>query len=440
MENENEYLNMDSLNKGNRPEKNEKEKRGYFYSGLVVGLAAALLIVSVVYLGTRIQNLVNVKEQQAETARQEQKAEESGSVLTQEMVQKIQMVEAIINQFYYTDDIDRTALEEGAYRGMVASLGDPYSEYYSQEELADIMDQSEGIYYGIGAGVQLDKETMLPMIVKVYPQTPAEEAGLRENDIIYEVNGESTSGLSVQEVVTQIKGEEGTTVNLTIVREGEGDFLSIDVERRKVNTITVDFKMLEDDQAYIQISEFDSVTTDQFAEALAMARGNHMKGLILDLRSNPGGNLDTVVQIAQMLLPEGLVVYTEDKYGERIEYPCDGKRQLEVPLVVLINGNSASASEILAGAVKDYGIGTLVGTTTFGKGIVQRIVPMKDNSAVKITTSRYFTPKGNNIHGIGIEPDIECVFEGEAYYNDPARPDNQLDEAQRVLKELMAEH
>lgn len=440
MENENEYLNMDSLNKGNRPEKNEKEKRGYFYSGLVVGLAAALLIVSVVYLGTRIQNLVNVKEQQAETARQEQKAEESGSVLTQEMVQKIQMVEAIINQFYYTDDIDRTALEEGAYRGMVASLGDPYSEYYSQEELADIMDQSEGIYYGIGAGVQLDKETMLPMIVKVYPQTPAEEAGLRENDIIYEVNGESTSGLSVQEVVTQIKGEEGTTVNLTIVREGEGDFLSIDVERRKVNTITVDFKMLEDDQAYIQISEFDSVTTDQFAEALAMARGNHMKGLILDLRSNPGGNLDTVVQIAHMLLPEGLVVYTEDKYGERIEYPCDGKRQLEVPLVVLINGNSASASEILAGAVKDYGIGTLVGTTTFGKGIVQRIVPMKDNSAVKITTSRYFTPKGNNIHGIGIEPDIECVFDGEAYYNDPARPDNQLDEAQRVLKELMAEH
>ena len=437
MENENEYLNMDSMNNGKRPEKNEKEKRGYFYSGLVVGLAAALLIVSVVYLGTRIQNLVNVKEQQAESARQEQQAAEAGSVLTQEMVQKIQMVEAIIKQFYYTDDIDRTALEEGAYRGMVASLGDPYSEYYSQEELADIMDQSEGIYYGIGAGVQLDKETMLPMIVKVYPQTPAEEAGLRENDIIYEVNDESTSGLSVQEVVTRIKGEEGTTVNLTIVREGEGDFLSIDVERRKVNTITVDFKMLEDDQAYIQISEFDSVTTDQFAEALAMARGNHMKGLIVDLRSNPGGNLDTVVQIAQMLLPEGLVVYTEDKYGERIEYSCDGKRQLEVPLVVLINGNSASASEILAGAVKDYGIGTLVGTTTFGKGIVQRIVPMKDDSAVKITTSRYFTPKGNNIHGIGIEPDIECIFDGEAYYNDPARPDNQLDEAKRVLKELM---
>ena len=437
MENENEYLNMDSMNNGKRPEKNEKEKRGYFYSGLVVGLAAALLIVSVVYLGTRIQNLVNVKEQQAESARQEQQAAEAGSVLTQEMVQKIQMVEAIIKQFYYTDDIDRTALEEGAYRGMVASLGDPYSEYYSQEELADIMDQSEGIYYGIGAGVQLDKETMLPMIVKVYPQTPAEEAGLRENDIIYEVNDESTSGLSVQEVVTRIKGEEGTTVNLTIVREGEGDFLSIDVERRKVNTITVDFKMLEDDQAYIQISEFDSVTTDQFAEALAMARGNHMKGLIVDLRSNPGGNLDTVVQIAQMLLPEGLVVYTEDKYGERIEYSCDGKRQLEVPLVVLINGNSASASEILAGAVKDYGIGTLVGTTTFGKGIVQRIAPMKDDSAVKITTSRYFTPKGNNIHGIGIEPDIECIFDGEAYYNDPARPDNQLDEAKRVLKELM---
>lgn len=436
MDNENQHFNMDSLQNGKRPE-NDKEKRGYFWSGLVVGLASALLIISVVYLGTRVQNYMDSKRQQSELARQEQQASDSGSVLTQEMVQKIQIVEAIINQYYFTDDIDRTALEEGAYRGMMASLGDPYSEYYSEEELNELMDQSEGIYYGIGAGVQQDKATMLPMIIKVYPETPAEEAGLRENDIIYEVNGESTNGLTLQGVVANIKGEEGTKVNLTIVREGEGDFLSIDVERRKVDTPTVDFKMLDDDMAYIVITEFDKITTDQFTEALAMARGNKMKGLILDLRGNPGGNLDTVVEIARMLLPEGLVVYTEDKYGERVEYACDGKRQLEVPLVVMVNGNSASASEVLAGAIKDYGIGTLLGTTTFGKGIVQRVVPMEDGSAVKITTSSYYTPNGSNIHGIGIEPDVECVFDIERYNTDSKRPDNQLEEAQKVLKEMI---
>ena len=168
-----------------------------------------------------------------------------------------------------------------------------------------------------------------------------------------------------------------------------------------------------------------------------MARGNGMKGLILDLRSNPGGSLDAVVKISQKLLPEGLIVYTEDKYGQRKEYTCDGSKQLEVPLVVLINGNSASASEILAGAVKDYGIGTLVGTTTYGKGIVQSVIPMSDGSAVKVTISSYFTPNGNNIHGTGVEPDVECVFDGEAYYTDPKMPDNQLEKAKEVLRDLL---
>ena len=245
--------------------------------------------------------------------------------------------------------------------------------------------------------------------------------------------------MSTTDVVGLIKGEEGTYVNITVVREGESDYLSLDVQRRKVNIPTVEFKMLDDEKAYIQITEFDSITVDQFAEAMAMARGNHMKGLVLDLRGNPGGSLDAVVEVSQMLLPKGLIVYTEDKYGKRQEYSCDGKREIEVPLVVLIDGNSASASEILAGAIKDYGIGTLVGTTTFGKGIVQSIIPLEDNSAVKVTISRYFTPNGNNIHGIGIEPDVECIFDGDAYYNNPDRPDNQLEEAQRVLEELIGE-
>lgn len=428
MSNENDFWDMDSLKNGNRPEKEGNEKRGYFYSGLVVGLAAALLIVSVVYLGTRIQNYLTAVQNQ-----QEESAQSQGTVVSADMLSKLQTVESIINQYYYKDEIDREAMTEGAFRGMVASLGDPYSTYYSADELTDLMNQTEGVYYGIGAGVEFDKETTLTKIIKVYKGTPAEEAGLRENDIIYEVDGTSAYGLTASEVVSMIKGEEGTHVTLTIVRDGESDFLYVDVERRKVSSPTVDFKMLNEDAAYIQITEFDTVTKDQFTEALAMAKGNNMKGLVLDLRSNPGGNLDTVVDIARMLLPEGLIVYTEDKYGERIEYSCDGKKQLNVPLVVLVNQNSASASEILAGAIKDYGTGTLVGMTTFGKGIVQRVLPMKDGSAVKVTTSSYFTPKGNNIHGIGIAPDVECPFDGEAYYGSPEKPDNQLDKALEVL-------
>ena len=195
--------------------------------------------------------------------------------------------------------------------------------------------------------------------------------------------------------------------------------------------------MLEDGIAYIQIAEFDDITVSQFESALSEARANGMKGLVLDLRSNPGGSLDAVVDIAGMMLPKGIIVYTEDKYGSRTDYNCEGDKQLEVPMTVLVNGNSASASEILAGAIKDYGIGTLVGTTTFGKGIVQSVLPMTDGSAVKVTISSYYTPSGKNIHGTGIDPDVECEFDGEAYYGSPDRPDNQLEKAVEVLKGLI---
>lgn len=421
-------------------ERRRREKKGYFFSGLVVGLASALLIISAVFLVTRIQNYIIVRNTQSSS---QDGSGETGTtvadtVVTTEFLQKMQLIEQVIKQNYYQDeDIDQEAMEAGAYRGMIMALGDPYSDYYTQEELDALMQQTQGIYYGIGAGVSLDTVTSYPKIIKVYSGTPSEEAGLREEDIIYEVEGENTYGLDLTEVVSRIKGDEGTWVNLTIYREGEPDYLSIDVQRRKVNIPTVEFEMLDDGMAYIQITEFDEITVDQFTEALAMARGNEMKGLILDLRSNPGGSLDSVVEISRKILPEGLIVYTENKYGKRNEYTCDGTKQIEVPMVVLINGNSASASEILAGAIKDYGIGTLVGTTTYGKGIVQSVMPMNDGSAVKLTISSYFTPNGNNIHGVGIEPDVECIFDGEAYYNDPARPDNQLEKAKEVLKDLI---
>ena len=354
------------------------------------------------------------------------------------LINKLANLEEIINVYYYQDDVSMEDLENGVYRGLLDAVGDPYTVYYTPEEIKELMEQTQGIYYGIGCYVGLDETTNYTKVVKAIPGTPAEEAGLRPDDIIYEVDGVSTYNKDLNSVVALIKGEEGSKVTLTIIRQGESDYLYIDVERRKVKSPTVEHEMLEDGMAYIQITEFDSVTVDQFADALATVKESDMEGLIIDLRANPGGSLDAVVDIAEMLLPEGLIVYTEDKHGNRQEYACDGTREFKYPLVLLVDGNSASASEILAGAVQDYGIGTLVGTTTFGKGIVQQVVNLSDGSAVKITVSSYYTPSGKNIQGTGIEPDVECEFDGEAYYGEE-QFDNQLDKAKQVLAELIAE-
>lgn len=282
-----------------------------------------------------------------------------------------------------------------------------------------------------------DTATGLPKISGTIAGAPAEEVGLRANDLIYEVDGQPTAGLTLTEAVSLIKGPENTEVVLTIVREGETDYLEIPVTRRKVEAVTVSYEMLGDGMAYIQVAEFDDVSVKQFEDALDTVRSQGMEGMILDLRANPGGSLNAVVEMARMILPEGMIVYTEDKNGKRAEYTCEGDKELDVPLVVLIDMNSASAAEIMAGAIKDYGLGTLVGTTTFGKGIVQQIIPFRDGSAVKVTISAYYTPNGNNIHGKGIEPDVECEFDGEAYYGSEDRPDNQLEKAKEVLKGLM---
>ena len=406
--------------------------KGLFFGGMVLGLAGALLIFAIAYIGFGMQNSIQQLMGQPASANLEE-----GSAINSDLISKLQMLENTIDKYYYLNEMSNEELQTGIYRGIMDALGDPYSEYYSAEELNAMMEQTEGIYYGIGAYIELDSETGFPKINGIIAGAPAEDANLRPNDIIYEVDGESTYGLTLTEVVSLIKGPENTDVVLTIVRGGETDYLDVTVNRRKVETPTVTLEMLEDGMAYIQVTEFDEVTIDQFADALATAKGSGMKGMILDLRANPGGSLNAVVEMARMLLPEGMIVYTEDKNGKRTEYTCDGKRQLDKPLVVLVDMNSASASEIMAGAIKDHGIGTLVGTTTFGKGIVQQIVPFRDGSAVKITSSAYYTPNGNNIHGIGIEPDVEVPFDGEAYYGSEDRPDNQLETAKEVLRGLM---
>ena len=413
----------------------KRKNRTRFWGGVVVGLSFSVVVVALVLLGRSLLRFMEYQQNPLK-AQGEQLEFDEDSAITPNTVSKLQALEMIIDQLYSLGEVDAEKLETGIYKGMISALEDPYSEYYTAEELDNLMEQAEGIYYGIGVYISQDAATSLPKVSGVIAGTPAEAAQLRENDLIYEVDGVSTYGLSLDETVVMIKGEEGTEVVLTIYREGESDYLKIPVTRAKVESPTVVFEMLDETTAYIEIIEFDDVTLDQFTEAMAMARGSGMEGLIIDLRSNPGGNLDTVVEIARMLLPEGLIVYTEDKYGERVEYTCDGTRELEVPLVVLIDMNSASAAEILAGAVQDYGIGTLVGTTTFGKGIVQQVLPFNDGSAMKLTISSYFTPSGRNIHGVGIEPDVLCEFDSEAYYDEVNPVDNQLEKAKEVLKSL----
>ena len=402
-----------------------------FAGGLIAGIVLTLFLGCGYFAGTQLYRAFQAQKGAVSASGDSQ---EAVSVANPATMQKMGVLEEMIDE-YYLEDAQESALEQGVYKGMIEALQDPYSTYYSQEELEELQNKTQGIYYGIGARVGIDADTQLPRIASVIEGTPAQEAGLMAGDLLYEVDGTCVQGMDLNSAVALVKGDEGTIVHLTVIREGETDYLEFDVERRKLENETVTYEMMEDGIGYIQIQEFDDVTVDQFSEALDACRREGMQGLILDLRGNPGGNLSTVCEIARMMLPEGLIVYTEEKNGDREEYTCDGSRQLTEPLVVLVDSNSASASEILAGAVKDYGIGTLVGTTTFGKGIVQRIMKLSDGSAVKLTVSKYYTPKGNNIHEIGISPDVEVPFEAEAYLEDGT--DNQLDKAVEVLKEKM---
>ncbi|MDE7277813.1 MAG: S41 family peptidase [Lachnospiraceae bacterium] len=417
----------------NGPKQEPRQTKEMFLVGLLTGVIISALTASCIFIGVKFADLM--QHRRAKPVSMEETAAEN--VVNDDSMAKLEAIEEVIGEYYYQEeDINTDAMIEGMYAGIVDSLGDPYSVYYTAEEWKQMMQDTEGIYYGIGAYISLDKTTGFGKINGVIENTPAQDAGLRENDIIYEIDGESAQGLDLTEIVSRIKGEEGTTVHLTIYREGESDYLEMDVVRRQIESPTVNYEMLDDHIGYIQITEFDDVTVNQFDEAMKEIQKADAAGLILDLRSNPGGSLSAVVDISRQLLPEGLIVYTEDRSGKRVEYSCDGDHEIRIPLVVLVNGNSASASEILAGAIKDYEKGLLVGTTTFGKGIVQRILPLTDGTAIKLTVSAYYTPKGNNIHNIGIEPDIICEFDGDAYYDDGF--DNQLERGIEEINKMLS--
>lgn len=346
--------------------------------------------------------------------------------------QKIKYLENMIDE-EYLGEISTDKLEEGVYAGLIYGLGDVYSRYYTKDEYEQESVTTEGSYVGIGVAMQ--KYTAGGVqIVECYKGSTAEEAGVKVDDVITAINGEDITDTELQDVVSMIKDNEDKDVVLTVQRKGE-DTQEITVKVSNVELPSVFGEMLDENTGYIQITEFKGVTVEQYEAAFADLKEQGMERLVVDLRDNPGGLLNVVCDILRDILPEGLIVYTEDKNGNRSEETCDGKNPLDMPLAVLVNGNSASASEIFAGAVKDYGIGTIVGTTTYGKGVVQSIRQLSDGSAVKLTIANYYTPKGNSINKTGIQPDVEVELSPELLNQEEIthEEDNQLQAALNSL-------
>lgn len=355
------------------------------------------------------------------------------NVVPSEAEEKLAQIQALISQ-EYLGEIDEEALQTGIYEGYVGALGDPYSVYYDEEQTTALMETTQGEYGGIGVVLTQNLDTGITEASNVYEDSPAMEAGMKDGDIIYKVDGEDVSGKELEEISGNIRGEKGTTVEVTVLRGEEAEEVTLTITRGTIQAETVESRMLTETVGYLSVSEFDDVTYEQYQEAVTALETEGMEGLIVDLRGNPGGNLDTVCQILDLMLPEGLIVYTEDKDGNRQEMKSDEEHQIQVPLVVLVDGNSASASEIYAGAVQDYGIGQIVGSQTYGKGVVQSIYDLGDGTSLKLTVAEYFTPNGRSINGKGITPDVEVE-----YQRDEADPeaDNQLDQAVETLREMM---
>lgn len=319
------------------------------------------------------------------------------------------VMDILKNDFY--QDVDENKMLEGAINGLAESLGDPYTVYFDKEHMDAFLEKSRGSYVGIGVTVNLDDDGLLT-VVEPMKGSPAMEAGMQQGDKIVKVDGKDVTSISDENmIISMIKGKENTRVKITVYRPLENRYVEFDIRRKRIKASNIRSEILDGDIGYIKIVMFDSEIAKYFRNDLNSMIKKGIKGLIIDLRDNPGGSYEQVVEIADSLLPAGTIVYTEDRNGRK-EYRNSDKAYVDIPLAILINGNSASASEILAGAVKDHGRGILVGTRTFGKGLVQELKLLEDGSGLKVTISRYFTPSGVCIQGTGIKPDLEVgVFD-----------------------------
>ena len=352
------------------------------------------------------------------------------SVLSDETEEKLRTLREVIDEAYLfgTEDVD---FDTAVIRAYMDALGDPYSVYYTPEEYDDMMESSRGTFFGIGVSIQQDVNDMSVTVIQVFRGSPAEEAGVKPGDVIYAVDGVPVGDDDINVTVTKVRGPENSKVKITFYRPSLDKNIDLEITRREVQVDSAVGEMLDDHIGLISLTSFDEITYGQFAKAFNELADNGMQGIVFDLRNNGGGLLSSVVDIVDALAPEGIITYTLDKNGHRDEYKSDAADALTIPAVILTNGNTASASEIFTAALHDYGKATVVGTTTFGKGIVQMIYPLNDGSGLKLTVSRYYTPNGVCIHGEGIDPDVEVEEDPET------EEDEQLLEAIRILKEKM---
>lgn len=352
-------------------------------------------------------------------------------------VEKFNQIKRILKDTYY-DKVDENKLLEGAISGMTESLRDPYTVYFTAEQMNSFSERADGEYVGVGMHVIMDNDGILT-VVDTFEDSPARKAGLTKDDKILKVDGKDVTSIKDENIIiSMIKGKENTNVKITVYRPSEEKSIDFDIVRKKIKVSNIEWEMLEGNVGYIRILMFDNDAYSYFAKALDELAAKGMKGLIIDVRDDPGGDYEQVVEIADRLLPKGLIVYTEDRNKKRDEKFSD-ERQFDKPLAILVNGNSASASEVLSGAIKDHKKGKLIGTKTFGKGLVQQVYGFKDGSGLKLTVSRYFTPSGQCIQGIGIEPDIkvEPLDEYKDYpvSNIPRDKDVQLKRAHDYIKQ-----
>lgn len=372
--------------------------------------------------------------------------EPSKRVDFEQVTSKMEMIQQIIDQVFLYDE-DAQNVEDFIYRGMMAGLDDPYSVYYSEEDYKLMQESTSGTYSGIGAMISQNRTTGLCTVVKVFDGSPALEAGMRPGDVVYKVEDTLVAGESLDVIVSNyVKGEEGTPVQITVYRADEDAYVDLTLTRKKIEVPTVESRMLDETTGYVAVSEFDLITVDQFKTAIDDLTAEGMKQLVIDLRNNPGGILDSAVAMVDYLIPDdmmdfkkgegkSLIVYTADRNGEGETYTASDGHAVDLPIAILVNGDSASASEVFTGAMKDYGRAVVVGTTSYGKGIVQNLIPLGDGSAIKLTTAHYYTPSGFDLHEKGIVPDVEVPLDESLRTQAVIRPedDNQLKKAVEVL-------
>lgn len=357
-------------------------------------------------------------------------------------LQEMEMLKGLIDENFLFD-YEEKDLYDGSLKGMFANLGDPYTQYYTKEEFSKLMESIDGRYKGIGVLVQASKEGLIK-VVQVFDDSPAKEAGMKAGDYITKVEGKEFTADQMEEAVALMKGDEDTTVNITIKRisddKPEGEDIDLAVDRRDVRVDTVDESIKEVDGkkiGYIHIKSFDDVTKEDFDKSYKKLKDGGIEGLVLDLRNNPGGSLDVCLDIADKFLDEGTIVTTKDKKGNVVTEESDAEKD-DIPMTVLVNENSASASEILSGALKDRKRAKVIGQKTFGKGIVQKLFPLNDGSGAKITISEYHTPSGAKINKVGVSPDIEATNDN----TDLEIKEENLDkdsQYQKALEELLKE-